>query len=116
MKPYRLEKFLNGESLDDLAVRAQQAIQEIILPYVWEAAKTGFHGTHVAIVSHGLILSEIMTALLEKDALGRGQQMAFRGHKNTAWSRVTITVKVMPATLLYRRTESPGRELIQAIA
>jgi broad specificity phosphatase PhoE len=106
---FRSEKFPNGESLDELAKRAEQAIQEIILPYAWEAARTGFHGAHVVVVSHGLFLSEIMAALLKKDALGRGQHMTFRGHKNTAWSRVTIDVKVCLSFCCNRSTESPNQ-------
>jgi broad specificity phosphatase PhoE len=90
----RTEKYPEGECTDDLARRAEQAIEEIVMPYVWQAAKEGLIEMHVAIVSHGLSISEIVAALVRKDA-GEGTGIRhYRGLMNTAWTRVSIEVKV----------------------
>ena len=61
----RAEKFPGGESFDDLGRRANQAVNELVMPYVWKAAREGKKGVHVAIVSHGLCISEVrLTAAL----------------------------------------------------
>lgn len=90
----RWQKFPEGESLDDLATRAAQAVEEIIMPYVIQGIREGKRGLHIAIVSHGLCISEIVPALLLKDASGRNPGHHYRGLRNTAWSRVTVDVKV----------------------
>lgn len=90
----RHEKFPEGESLDDLAVRTDQAVREVILPEVWKAAREGVKGIHIAVVSHGLCISEMVPALLRKDASGIPPSNAYRGLLNTAWTRVTIDVPV----------------------
>lgn len=61
----RDEKFTNGESLDDLALRAARAINELVMPHVWKAAREGRKGVHVAIVSHGLCISEVQHTNLD---------------------------------------------------
>lgn len=58
---HRHDKFPGGESLDDLRMRAHKAVQEIIMPHIWEAAQEGKKGVHLAIVSHGLCISEVRT-------------------------------------------------------
>jgi len=91
--PGRVQKFPEGESLDDLAKRAQQAINELAMPYVWQAARAGEKGIQVAIVSHGLCISELLPALLSKDASGVHPGHKYKGLLNTAWTRVTVNVK-----------------------
>ena len=92
--PSRAHKFPEGESLDDLAARAKQAVDDLLLPYVWSAARGGDHGLHVAIVSHGLCISELVPALLVRDQSGIHPGHRYRGLLNTAWTRVTVKVKV----------------------
>ncbi|KAL5524345.1 hypothetical protein ACEPAF_9485 [Sanghuangporus sanghuang] len=87
----RKDKFPDGESLNDLRARAERAVEEIIIPHICNAAKTG-EKAHVAIVSHGLCISELIAALVRKD---RDVQAGAQGGKwtglmNTAWTRVTI--------------------------
>lgn len=96
--PSRAHKFPGGESLDDLAARAKQAVDDLLLPYVWSAARGGDHGLHVAIVSHGLCISELVPALLVRDQSGIHPGHRYRGLLNTAWTRVTVTVKVGAAS------------------
>jgi len=79
-------KFSGGESIDDLARRAEEAARECVLPHVLE------DGVHVAIASHGYCISELIAALLRLDPDGR-RNVSHRGLLNTAWTRVVISVK-----------------------
>ncbi|KAI9058308.1 phosphoglycerate mutase-like protein, partial [Trametes sanguinea] len=89
----RHQKFPEGESLDDLFERAKKAIDELIMPHVWKAAREGKKGVHVAVASHGLCISELIPALLIKDESGVHPGDKYRGLQNTAWTRVTVDVK-----------------------
>jgi broad specificity phosphatase PhoE len=81
-------KFPEGESIDDLARRAEEGIKECVLPHVLE------DNVHIAIASHGLCISELIAALLRLDPDSR-RNVSYRGLLNTAWTRATISVKVM---------------------
>ncbi|KAL5519845.1 hypothetical protein ACEPAG_1505 [Sanghuangporus baumii] len=87
----RKDKLPDGESLNDLQARAERAMEEIVMPHVWNAAKTG-EKAHIAIVSHGLCVSELIAALVRKDrdVQARAQGGKWTGLMNTAWTRVTI--------------------------
>ncbi|KAH7915428.1 histidine phosphatase superfamily [Hygrophoropsis aurantiaca] len=89
---HRHAKFPGGESSDDLAGRANQAVEEIILPVVWETARSGEQGVHIALVSHGLCIGELVSALIRKTRLGEPTQ-SYEGLMNTAWTRAVISVK-----------------------
>jgi broad specificity phosphatase PhoE len=101
----RYDKFPEGESLDDLARRAEEATTDIIMPYVRKAAREGRQDddVKVAIVSHGLCISEIVAALVRMDTEHRGRGVDYRGLANTAWTRVTIDIKVSYST--FRQSE-----------
>ena len=81
-------KFPEGESINDLARRAEEAIRECVLPHVLEDS------VHIAIASHGLCISELIAALLRLDP-DASRNVSYRGLLNTAWTRVMISVKVM---------------------
>ena len=87
------EKFPEGESSNDVSNRARQAINELVMPQVWEAARTGKKGVHIALVSHGLCISHLISQLLQKND-GGAPKGDYRGLMNTAWSRVTVDVPV----------------------
>jgi broad specificity phosphatase PhoE len=54
--------------MDDLADRAQQALRECVLCHLRDYASGGAEGdVHVVIVSHGLCISEVISALLRLD-------------------------------------------------
>ncbi|OBZ71592.1 hypothetical protein A0H81_08444 [Grifola frondosa] len=89
----RSQRFPEGESLNDLADRAKAAIEELVMPHVLRAAREGMKGIHIAVVSHGLCISELVPALLLKDASGVHPENKYRGLLNTAWTRVTVDVK-----------------------
>jgi broad specificity phosphatase PhoE len=61
---HRNEKFPMGESLDDLGKRAEKAIRELVMPHVWKAAREGRKGVQLAVVSHGLCISEVLIHVL----------------------------------------------------
>lgn len=89
----RLERFPGGESLDDLAKRARQALNQLLLPYIWEESDEA----HMVIVSHGLFLSELISALVQRCTTGNATSESiksrnFRGMKNTAWTKVIVNV------------------------
>ena len=92
----RSEHFPGGESLDDVAARAEDAIEQFVLPYVRNAAREGTDGMHVAFVSHGLFIGEAVAALMRKDkhnVMGISAR-DYRGLRNTGYTRVTVQVKV----------------------
>ena len=86
------EKFPEGESIDELAQRANKAIAAFVLPHVWQAAKEGKTGIHVAIVSHGLCISQMIYELLKMSA--KQDDREYRGLLNTAWTRLVIDIEV----------------------
>jgi len=91
--PHEDEKFPEGESIDELAQRAKEAITALVLPHVWQTAKEGKTGIHVAVVSHGLCISQIISELLKMSA-NHEEEREYRGLLNTAWTRVVIDIEV----------------------
>lgn len=90
----RNEKFPNGESLNDVAARAERFMNDLVLkPYLSRAISSGVEDVHVAVVSHGLCISELVPALLRWND-GSASTEDYRGLQNTAWTRVTVQVKV----------------------
>lgn len=91
----RHEKFPNGESLNDVSVRAEHFMNnQVLKPYLPRAISSGVEDVHVALVSHGLCISELIPALLKRND-GGSPAKDYRGLLNTAWTRVTVQVKVM---------------------
>jgi broad specificity phosphatase PhoE len=91
----RTEKFPGGESLEDVAKRADGVIDEVLLPYVWQEFEGGAPMT-IAIVSHGLLIAELVARLLKRGNIGLEGTEArnLRGLKNTAFTKVQVTFKV----------------------
>jgi broad specificity phosphatase PhoE len=92
----RSEKFPGGESPDDLSRRAEKAVEELLLPYIWDTERDRSKNTHIAIVSHGLCIGAIMVALVKMDASGTRPSGDYYGLLNTAWARVSVEVNVSP--------------------
>jgi len=84
----RDDRFPEGESMNDLQARAELAINDIVLPYVKEEAFSG-EDIHIAIVSHGLCISELVSALMRLDHFKAGGG-DWTGLLNTAWTRVAL--------------------------
>ena len=103
----RTEKFPGGESLNEMGERVDSVIDEILLPYVWQEVE-GAAPTIIAIVSHGLFIAELVARLVKRDDTYRHDPFQvdvrkFRGLKNTAYTKVQVTVKVC-SHLLYSLT------------
>ncbi len=90
----RSQKFPAGESLDDLSARASKAIEELVMPHIWQAAREGKAGVNIALASHGLCISELIPALLVKDESGQHPGDKYKGLYNTAWTRLAVQVQV----------------------
>ena len=92
------EKFPNGESAKDLNERAKTAHAKFVLPHVFQAAKEGKTGIHIAIVSHGLCISAMIYELLKMNTVQGGATNSWTdclGLLNTAWTRVVVdTIEV----------------------
>lgn len=91
----RHDKFPEGESLDDLAQRADTVINDILFPHLLEE-KEGDITRTIAIVSHGLFIGELLAAILRRN---HDRDATFNNHhswgmKNTAWTKVAVTLKV----------------------
>lgn len=88
MQRTRNDKFPEGESLYDVALRAERVIDEILFPYF-------FTDTHIAVASHGLFIKELLHALLKrnKDGVDHAslEQIQY-GLRNTAWTRVKVVM------------------------
>jgi len=91
----REDRFPEGESLDDLRDRAKQGIKELVIPIIRDVVKEEKENVHVALVSHGLCISELVAALvgLDYERRSRGLEVPDRqyaGLLNTAWTRATV--------------------------
>ncbi|KAG1746032.1 phosphoglycerate mutase [Suillus paluster] len=78
--------FPGGESAADLTRRGERAVREVVLPHVVSVARTG-KDEHVALVSHGLCIAEIVGAIVR---LGGGTWKRKGPMVNTAWVRVEV--------------------------
>jgi len=99
----RLEKFPGGESLNDLAERAEEVIDHILGPYIWDET---CEKAHIVIVSHGIFLAELIAALVKRQNTQRTlkvQPRDFRGMRNTAWTKVRVTAQVSNLTQSWPR-------------
>ncbi|KAF8138082.1 phosphoglycerate mutase [Mycena galopus ATCC 62051] len=87
-------KFPEGESLNELAQRAESAIADCVVPHLAAAAEGS---VHIAIASHGLCISELVAALLRLDPESR-RDISYAGLLNTAWTRAVVSVKDVSLT------------------
>lgn len=95
----RKAKFPEGESLDDLRDRARQAIKEFLVPIVRNVVEEKKEDVHVAFVSHGLCISELVAVMVGLDYERRSKGLEvpdrqYAGLMNTAWTRATIDLAV----------------------
>lgn len=88
------DKFPGGESTNELRQRAHRAITTIVLPHVWQAAKEGKTGIHVAVVSHGLCINQMISEFLKMSANQATGVVDYPGLLNTAWTRLVIDIEV----------------------
>ncbi|KAG1809817.1 phosphoglycerate mutase-like protein [Suillus plorans] len=86
------ERFTDGESDEDLAARAMQAVDEVVMPHVRSAMRAR-RAEHIALVSHGLCIRALICALLERDSRKITPSRGYTGMQNTAWARVIIEMQ-----------------------
>ncbi|KAF8631080.1 hypothetical protein AX15_002681 [Amanita polypyramis BW_CC] len=87
-------KFPGGESRYDVAERANQAIDELLMPFVRQAISTNLEESHIAIVSHGLFNREITMALMNR-GVTNARRANFKGVwplRNTGWARLEVEI------------------------
>ena len=108
----RTERFPEGESLEDVAARAEEAVEQFAVPCVLKAAREGTDGIHIAFVSHGMFIWEAIAALMR-----RGKHNAegidardYRGLRNTGWTRVTVQIRVRDTCCPYACGLKPNRQ------
>lgn len=92
-------KFPGGESRNDVEDRANQAIDELLMPYVQDTINMGLAESHIAVVSHGRFIREITDALLRRDAWTSAGSEIYRGVKhlqNTGWARLVVATTNVP--------------------
>ena len=91
----RSQRFPEGESQDDLHGRAQKFVRETLLPQIRQAAMEKVPEMHVAIVSHGMFITELIATLFELETL-QSTLSTFHGDlQNTAWTRIHVEMKVI---------------------
>ena len=96
----RVNRFPNGENLDDVAKRADEVFERVILPWAiladkeQQQAKEQNRETnqlHVIIVAHGIMISELSQALVRKSVSSTVvPTYRFGGVTNTGWHRFQI--------------------------
>jgi len=79
--------------------RARRGIKELVVPIIRDAVKEKKENVHIALVSHGLCISELVSALvgLDYERRSKGQEVPDRqyaGLMNTAWTRATADLAV----------------------
>ncbi|KAH9011737.1 phosphoglycerate mutase-like protein [Lactarius hengduanensis] len=84
-------RFLGGESIKGMAERARTGLEQFVFPHVWQAAK-GETGVHVAVVSHGLCITELVSELFKKSAkqVKKPEDISL---SNTGWIRVVVDIE-----------------------
>lgn len=104
----RNESFPDGESLNDLEDRAGRAIDELVMPHIWQSLREGKSDVDIALVSHGLCISELVASLLRRDEeVQRLHKQLYAGTYagllNTAWTRISVdcSVRIIVAFLLF---------------
>ncbi|KAJ6613307.1 histidine phosphatase superfamily [Mycena sp. CBHHK59/15] len=88
----RMEKFPEGESLDDVQARARQALADILLPYARQSASEASN-VHVAVISHGIFIKEALRALAKRDPTVDMTACDYQWLRNTGWARVVVGLK-----------------------
>lgn len=110
----RKDKFPGGESFDDVRARAKRVWEEQLERYTrgqmgknnTEDLKSDERDIHVAIISHGVFLTELVSVILAKGALeGLVPIKEFRGMRNTGWTRFSVAAKVSSSLSVYEEYE-----------
>ncbi|KAG6897645.1 hypothetical protein C0992_012624 [Termitomyces sp. T32_za158] len=106
----RSDRYPDGESLDDVAKRADNVVENIILPYVEKATREGNQNMHIAFVSHGIFIAELIASLAAQSG-SRPRPSQFRGLRNTGYTRVVVKAVVRKRDFLVERDEGDAQDV-----
>lgn len=85
-------KFPEAESLDEVALRAQTAVRQIVVPHLLGG------GGHIGIASHGILIREFLEALNRLDPEyvqdPNAGALFTSGLVNSGWTRICLVPKV----------------------
>ncbi|KIY45645.1 phosphoglycerate mutase-like protein, partial [Fistulina hepatica ATCC 64428] len=121
----RSQRFPGGESLAEVAQRAEKALDDILLPlldrqYGHSSGKSANRTSsapcqdrHIAVVSHGIFIRELVTAFLRRDTTGRVHPHVHCALGNTGWMRVRV--EKVEGSLRVDVTEYNRREHLAAV-
>ncbi|KDR82847.1 hypothetical protein GALMADRAFT_238451 [Galerina marginata CBS 339.88] len=85
--------FPGGESLDDMAQRADDVFDKLLSLHVLQENEDG-QARVVAVFSHGLFIAELVAAIIRRDqGTVTVDVRNLRGMSNTAWTRLEVTAK-----------------------
>ncbi|CAD6582752.1 MAG: hypothetical protein CYPHOPRED_002114 [Cyphobasidiales sp. Tagirdzhanova-0007] len=96
--------FEQGESLEDVHVRAGEVVERCVVPWLVRGARStgereGGREEHVVLVAHGIMLSEMLFAL-SRLADPRAPYARQSGHTNTGWTRLVLSLPPHAASSL----------------
>ncbi|KAK4685182.1 hypothetical protein P7C73_g4975, partial [Tremellales sp. Uapishka_1] len=91
--PGRHFKFDDGESLDDVRKRANEAIANFIEPILQESRGQPASSKHIVVVAHGIFNAEFIGALLARRKDAAPLEWGYRGMTNTGWTRLEVGYK-----------------------
>ncbi|WVR03515.1 hypothetical protein IAU60_000506 [Kwoniella sp. DSM 27419] len=83
-------KFPNGESLNDVRARANEAIRQFIEPILEGCRGQPPSSRHVVVVAHGIFNAEFLGALLARRKDHRPLEWGYKGMTNTGWTRAEL--------------------------
>jgi len=76
----------------NLASAQRKLLPHLFSPTCGKLPKKNKTGIHVAVVSHGLCISQMISELLKMNA-EHHEERDYRGLSNTAWTRVVIDIE-----------------------
>ncbi|EJD50631.1 phosphoglycerate mutase-like protein [Auricularia subglabra TFB-10046 SS5] len=86
----RTERYPEGESRDDVRARGRRVLASFLMPHVLAARGHPAGETHVAIVSHGICIAELLGAVLERVPSASRGDYWFGGVHNTGWHAMEV--------------------------
>ncbi|KAL1407048.1 hypothetical protein Q8F55_006461 [Vanrija albida] len=87
--PGRDFKFPEGETLNDVRKRANEAIAQFVEPAIKESQGQLAGSKHLVFVAHGIFNHEFIGAILARRPEGINQ-WEYRGMTNTGWTRLEV--------------------------
>lgn len=90
--------FPGGESLDDVARRAEKVIDTLLSPHLVQENADGKERV-VAVFSHGIFIGELVAAIIKRDgefaSRGNVDVRNLRGMSNTGWTKLDVSVNIL---------------------